>query len=144
MMGTLNPAGAAALLAVGILVALHLFGRRRRVIAVSTLFLWRQIPAQPLDRRRFRPDLLFLAALAVALALGEQRARPETAVVVLTDLPRETAGVPPDALAAVDWVQIGATDDNVAVAGLVVDTPPFRDVRDATATVVIRNYGHAE
>ncbi|HLY38257.1 MAG TPA: VWA domain-containing protein [Candidatus Binatia bacterium] len=249
MIGILNPAGAAALLAVGVLVALHLFGRRRRAIPVSTLFLWRQIPAQPLHRRRFRPDLLFLAQLAVllaliggylhpylqtlapeadrmrllvvldasasmqarepggtrfelarrraralvgqllggdevmvvvaadrvhvalrwsadharaegrleelepldtptdlapavALALGEQHARPETAVVVLTDLPRDAAGVPPDALAAVDWVQIGATDDNVAVAALVVDTPPFQSVREATATVVIRNYGH--
>src|SRR5207248_5075420 len=79
-------------------------------------------------------------APAVALALGEQRARPETAVVVLTDLPREAAGVPPDALAALDWIQIGATDDNVAIAGLVVDTPPFRGVHDATATVVTRNY----
>jgi VWA domain-containing protein/aerotolerance regulator-like protein len=249
--GILNPTGALALLAVGVLVVLHLFDRRRRVVPVATLFLWRQIPAHALERRRFRPDLLFLAQLALLLALvggylrpfleqaaptgdrvrllvvldtsasmqarepggtrfelarrrartlvaqliggdevmlvaaaerahvllrwttdhgaaqgrlealepldtptnlvpalelalGEVAARPETQVVVLTDLPREASGVEAGRAARLDWVQIGRTDDNVAVAGLTVEDGPFQAVRDATATVLLRNYGHAE
>src|SRR5947207_881712 len=74
--GILNPTGALALLAVGVLVVLYLFDRRRRVVPVATLFLWRQIPARALQRRRFRPDLLFLAQLALLLALIAGYLRP--------------------------------------------------------------------
>jgi hypothetical protein len=83
-------------------------------------------------------------APALELALGERRARPETRVVVVTDLPREASGVAREELASVDWIQIGRTDDNVAIAGLSVDAPPFRPVGDATATVLVRNYAHVE
>jgi len=246
--GLANPAGALALVAVAALVLLHLHGRRRRVVRVATLFLWRQLPASPLERRRrLRPDLLFLLQLAlllaligglvrpylvhttgpgagtslllvmdvsasmqareaegtrfalalrraralvdaggattmilaaadrphivlrwtadrarilerlealepldvpgdlptaVALALGEAQARPGTHVAVLTDLPPGAAGLAGDDLAAVDFVQVGATDDNLAVAGLVVDRPPFPGAGPASATVVVRNYAH--
>src|SRR6185436_18482787 len=81
-------------------------------------------------------------APALELALGEARARPETQVVVFTDLAREASGVAVERLAALDWVRICDTDDNVAIAGLTVDLPPFHPISDATATVVIRNYGH--
>src|SRR5207253_432387 len=74
--GILNPTGALALLAVGALVVLYLWDRRRRVVPVATLFLWRQIPARALERRRFRPDLLFLAQLAILLALLGGYLRP--------------------------------------------------------------------
>ena len=249
--GIANPAGALALAAVGVLVVLHLYGRRQRTVPVGTLFLWRRVPAEPLDRRRFRPDLLFVLQLvlllaliaglvrpyvesatpaaervrllvvldvsasmqaredggtrfelarrrarglvaqlltgdevmlvtaaerahvvlawtvdharaqdrlealepldtptnlaaALELALGELHARPETQVAVLTDLAPEASGVARTALAYVDWIQIGRTDDNVAITGLSVDVPPFRPVGDATATVLVRNYAHAE
>jgi len=248
--GVLNPTGALGLVAVAVLVALYLYDRRRRVIPVGTLFLWKQVAASPLDRRRFRPDALFLLQLllllalvggylrpyvqradarppggrlvlvldvsasmqareagetrfdvarrrarglvdalapgdeamlvtaadrahvvlgwtadpdrvrqrldalapldtptrlgaALELALGEARARPGTRVAVFTDLPREASGVPADALAAVDYAQIGRTDDNLAIAGLVVDQPPFAALADVTVTVLVRNYGHA-
>ena len=45
MLGVANPLGAAALVAVAALIALHLWDRRRRVVPVSTLFLWRRIHA---------------------------------------------------------------------------------------------------
>src|SRR5205823_2871789 len=240
--GILDPAGALGLAAVAVLVALHLYDRRRRVIPVATLFLWKRIPASPLDRRRFRPDLLFLAQLllllalvggslrpyvqraaarapagrlvlvldvsasmqvreagetrfdtarrraralvdalaagddamlvtaadrthvvlgwtadhdrvrerldalapldtptrlgpALELALGEARATPGTRVAVFTDLPRDATGIPADGLATVDWVQIGRTDDNLAIAGVVVDQPPFGPLADVAVTV---------
>src|SRR6185295_7053817 len=63
-MGLGNPAGALGLIAVAILVALYLWDRRRHVVPVATMFLWRQIPPQTLERRRFRPDLLFWVQLA--------------------------------------------------------------------------------
>jgi len=80
---------------------------------------------------------------ALTLALAEARARPRTRTVVLTDLPPEESGVAADALAGVDWVQVGATDDNLAIAGLRVDVPPFRDAAATVATVVVRNYAGA-
>jgi hypothetical protein len=246
-LGFENPAGALGLVAVAVLVALWLLERRRRVIPVASLFLWRQLPARQMERLRFRPDLLFLLQLALLLALvaglvrpsvegvpgavagarlvlvldvsasmqtheaagtrfelarrhahalvaglgstdetmlitaserarvavrwtldhalvqdrlegltaldtptdvtpalelalGEARARAGTRVAVLTDLPPEAAGVSTDAL---DWEQIGETDDNAAVASLDVDAPAFRPVSEATVSVVVRNYGHA-
>ena len=66
---------------------------------------------------------------ALELAAGEARARPGTRVVVLTDLPPEASGLGPEELAGVDWMAIGRTDDNVAIASLVVDRPPFQPVR---------------
>ncbi|TMA43018.1 MAG: VWA domain-containing protein [Deltaproteobacteria bacterium] len=249
-LGVLNPTGALGLVAVAVLVALYLYDRRRRVIPVGTLFLWKQVAASPLDRRRFRPDALFLLQLllllalvggylrpyvqradarppggrlvlvldvsasmqareagetrfdvarrrarglldalppgdeamlvtaadrahvvlgwtadpdrvrerldalapldtpthlgaALELALGEARARPGTRVAVFTDLPREASGVPADGLAAVDYAQIGRSDDNLAIAGVVVDQPPFGALADVTVMVLVRNYGHA-
>jgi hypothetical protein len=248
-LGIANPLGAVALGAVAVLVALHFLDRRRRVIHVSSLFLWRRLPAAPLERRRrFRPDLLFLLQLlvllaliggyvrpyvvaagatasgrallvvidvsasmqahetegtrlalatrrasalvsdgvetmlvaaaerphvllrwtsdatlvrrrletlealdvptnlaaALALALGEASARPGTRIAVFTDVPPDGSGLPTSDLAAVDYVQLGRTDDNVAIAALTVDAPPFRDVADATATVLVRNHSGIE
>jgi Ca-activated chloride channel family protein len=246
-LGFANPLGAATLAAVVALVALHLWDRRRRVIPVSTLLIWRQLPPAPLERRRrLRPDALFFLQLALllalilgylrpwvstagtaagapsllividvsasmqarevegtrfalareraaalvrddtetmlvaaaerprvlvrwtrdaplvrrrletlepldvagdlapalALAVGEARARPGTRVAVFTDLPPQAIGLPPDDLATVDYVQLGRTDDNVAVARLTIEAPPFHAATDATATVVVRNHGH--
>jgi hypothetical protein len=77
---------------------------------------------------------------ALELAAGEARARPGTRVVVLTDLPPEASGLGPEELAGVDWMAFGRTDDNVAIASLVVDRPPFQPVRATSATVIVRNY----
>lgn len=78
---------------------------------------------------------------ALALALAEAQARPGARVAVLTDLPRTAADLPPGDVAAIHWVQVGRTDDNVAIASLGVDAPPFHDRADATVTVVVRNHG---
>lgn len=75
-MGIANPAGALALAAVAVLVALTLFQRRTRVRRVSSLLLWRQIQTAPIERRRFRVDLLFLLQLALLLALIGGYLRP--------------------------------------------------------------------
>jgi hypothetical protein len=246
-LGLGNPAGALALAAVGVLVVLYLYDRRRRVIPVATLFLWKQVPASPLERERFRPDLLFLLQLALLvalivgflrpylserrgpaasarlllvldvsasmqarenggtrfemarrgarervgalrgggavmlvvaaerahvalrwtsdhahieerlealapldtptnlapaleLALGEAEAQPGTRVVAFTDLPREASGIDPARLATLDYVQIGTTDDNLALAGLTVEERPFRSPESAVATVLVRSF----
>ncbi len=75
-LGLANPAGALALGAVGVLVLLHLYGRRQRPLPVGTLFLWQRVPAEPFDRRRFRPDLLFVLQLVLLLALIAGLVRP--------------------------------------------------------------------
>jgi len=100
------------------------------------------------DHARIRDRLEDLVALdvptrlvpALAVALGEAAAQPGTRVAVLTDEPRDGHGLDPDQLAVIDWVQVGQTDDNLAVAGLEVVQPPFRRAADATVRVVIRNY----
>lgn len=236
LMSLANPLGLLALGAIAVLIALHLLTRRRQVVPVASLLIWRQIAAQPLERRRFRPDLLFwlrlviLLALAAALArplvptaldaepapliavldvsasmqtrerdgtrlalararlaeqldalapgapvmlmaasdrarvvttwttdhavarraldqldaldtptrlgpaldlaLGEAAARAHTRVVVATDQPHARDGV--------QWLHVGETDDNVAVAGLTVERAPFAGVRDASA--LVRSY----
>jgi hypothetical protein len=77
MIGIGEPWGALGLVAVAALVALHLWDRRRRVVPVSSLLLWRRLPAAPLERRRrLRPDLLFWLALACVLALVGALVRP--------------------------------------------------------------------
>ncbi len=83
-------------------------------------------------------------APALRLALGAARARPGARLVVLTDLPPDAGLVAPAELAALDWVQIGETDDNLALASLTLEEPAFAAVRDATATVVVRNYAARE
>ena len=75
-MGILNPAGAFTLAAIAVLVALYLLDRRRRVVALGSLFLWERVPAAILERRRFRPDALFLLQLALLLALIAGYLRP--------------------------------------------------------------------
>jgi len=236
MIGLSNPLGLLALAAVAVLIALHLLTRRRQVVPVASLLIWRRIAAQPLERSRFRPDLLFwlrlgivlalvgvlvrpwfasrgdadieplvvvldvsasmqtrepggarldlaraalatrvdalaagtpvmllaaadrtrvvvpwttehglvrralddLEALdtptrlapAIALALGEAASRPHARVMVATDLPPTT-----DEL---HWMQVGASDDNVAIAGVTTTRAPFGGVRDASA--LVRNH----
>jgi hypothetical protein len=246
--GILDPAGAVALAAVAVLVVLHLRDRRRRIVPVASLLLWRQVPASAPERRRLRADPLFLLQLALLLALvagylrpyvaatgaatsarllvvldvsasmqtredggtrfdlarrraralvaearagnevmllaagarpetwlrwttdrarvearleaaepldvgtrlapalavafGEARAHPGTHVALVTDVAPDESGVAAAERAAVDWIQVGRTDDNVAITSLTVDVPPFHSPRDATATVLVRNMSH--
>ena len=246
--GVFNPAGAAALAAIGVLVVLHLRDRRRRVVPVASLLLWRKVPVAAAERRRLRADPLFLLQLgllvalaigllrpyvaatggttsarlllvldvsasmqtreeggtrfdlarrrarallgethggdevmllaagarpetwlrwtvdrarvearleaaepldvgtrlapAIAVALGEARAHAGTRVALLTDLAPAESGVAVADRAAVDWIQVGRTDDNVAITSLTVDVPPFHAAHDATATVLVRNMSH--
>lgn len=75
--GLANPWGALALVAVGVLLALHRWDRRRRVVVVASLYLWQRIPAAPLERRRrVRMDPLLAARLAAMLALVAAFVRP--------------------------------------------------------------------
>jgi VWA domain-containing protein/aerotolerance regulator-like protein len=76
MIGLLNPLGLLALASIGVLVALTLFARRTRTAPVSSLLLWKQIPSRPLERQRFRPDLLFVLRLLLLLALAGGYVRP--------------------------------------------------------------------
>ncbi len=249
-MGILNPAGLLALAAIAVLVALYLLDRRRRVVTVGALFLWERVPAAVLERRRFRPDALFLLQLlllgaliagylrpyledtpapasaarlalvldvsasmqaredggtrfelarrrarrlldelasgdeamlvaaaerahvvqrwttdratlrarlealapldtstnlapALELALGEARARPETRLAVLTDLAPTDAGIAPDEVRAFQWIQLGETDDNVGITGVLVDQPPFQAASTATVDVTVRNFARS-
>jgi hypothetical protein len=230
-----------------VLVALYLYDRRRRVIPVATLLLWKQLPASPLERERFRPDLLLLIQLAVLvalitgllgpyvstqggapasarlllvldasasmqaresagtrfeiarrrararvaglhtgdevmvilaaerahvalrwtadareveerleslepldtptnlaaaleLALDEAGAHAGTRVAAFTDLPREASGIDAGRLATIDYVQIGLADDNLALAGLTVETRPFQPPQQALVTAFVRSY----
>ena len=76
MIGLLNPLGLLALASIGVLVALTLFARRTRIMPVSSLLLWKQIPARPVERQRFRPDLLFVLRLLLLLALAGGYVKP--------------------------------------------------------------------
>jgi hypothetical protein len=76
MIGILNPIGLLALASIGVLVALTLFARRSRIMPVSSLLLWKQIPARPVERQRFNPDLLFMLRLLLLLALAIGYLRP--------------------------------------------------------------------
>jgi hypothetical protein len=81
------------------------------------------------------------AALAIAGRAAEQAARPAT-VELFTDTPR-------DELAA-QWrdrigvVQIGETDDNLAIEGMQITQGRFQDYRDARAYVAVHNFAHRE
>src|SRR5262245_810926 len=69
MVGLANPLGLLTLASVAVLIALTRLRRRSRVSAVSSLLLWKHLPARPVERQRFRPDLLFLLRLLLLLAL---------------------------------------------------------------------------
>jgi len=76
MLGLANPLGLLALASVAVLIALTLLARRTRTTVVSSLLLWKQIPARRIERQRFRPDLLFLLRLLLLLALTAGYAAP--------------------------------------------------------------------
>lgn len=100
------------------------------------------------DRAHVRATLEALAPLdtptdlgpALELARGLAADRPGAAISVFTDLPPESSGIGPAARAELAYVQVGRTDDNVAIAGITVTTPPFHGPTDATATIDVRNY----
>ena len=100
------------------------------------------------DRASIRAALEALAPIdtptdlapALELARGLAGERPGARVAVFTDLPPESGGLTPETRARLDYVQIGSTDDNVGIAGVLVTTPPFRGPADTTATVDVRNY----
>src|SRR5262249_36360487 len=69
MVGLANPLGLLTLASVAVLITLTRLRRRSRVTAVSSLLLWKHLPARPVERQRFRPDLLFVLRLLLLLAL---------------------------------------------------------------------------
>ncbi|HYV57675.1 MAG TPA: VWA domain-containing protein, partial [Candidatus Nitrosopolaris sp.] len=81
-------------------------------------------------------------APAVELALGAAAGRPDATIALFTDLPPAASGLAAEELAQVDYVQVGRTDDNLAIAGLTVDQPPFSTTSEATVTATVRNYSH--
>jgi von Willebrand factor type A domain/Aerotolerance regulator N-terminal len=92
------------------------------------------------DRRRVLERLETVEPLDVpgdlepslALARAETSGRSGARIAVLTDVPRPAA-----APATMRWVEVGRTDDNVAVAGLTVDDPPGGH---PALTAVVRNH----
>ena len=72
-MSWLYPLGLLGLLAVPVLVALSLWRRQRREVAVSSLLLWRDVAGEskdtPKSQRRRRVDPLLVLRVAVALLL---------------------------------------------------------------------------
>src|SRR5262249_34422307 len=64
------------LASVAVLIALTRLRRRSRISPVSSLLLWKQLPPRPLERQRFRPDLLFVLRLLLLLALVAGYALP--------------------------------------------------------------------
>jgi hypothetical protein len=97
----------------------------------------RQLDAlEPIDARAALD-----AALAVADRAAETPERPAT-IELFTDLPRED-------LAerwrnAIGVVQLGETDDNLAIDAVQVSQGRFQDYRDAHAYVAVRNFAHRE
>jgi hypothetical protein len=83
-------------------------------------------------------------APALRLGLGEVRGHSGARLAVLTDLPPDGIPVSPADLAAIDWIQIGETDDNLALTSLTLEEPAFAALHDVTATVVVRNYAARE
>src|SRR5262249_17419443 len=69
MLGIANPLGLLTLASVAVLIVLTQLRRRSHVSTVSSLILWKQLPERPLERQRFRPDLLFVLPLLPLLAL---------------------------------------------------------------------------
>jgi len=80
-------------------------------------------------------------APALELARGLAGERPGTRIAVFTDLAPEASGLDPAARARFDYVQIGRSDDNLAIAAVTVSAPPFHGPTDTTVTVDVRNYG---
>ncbi len=76
MLGLANPLGLLTLASVAVLIVLTQLRRRSRVSPVSSLLLWKQLPERPLERQRFRPDLLFVLRLLLLLALVAGYALP--------------------------------------------------------------------
>jgi hypothetical protein len=81
------------------------------------------------------------AALAIATRAAEQPARP-AAVELFTDTPLDQLGA--QWRGRIGLVEIGETDDNLAIEGLQVTQGRFQDYRDAHAFVAVRNFAHRE
>lgn len=79
MLELANPLGLLALASVGVLIALTLLARRTRITPVASLLLWKRIQVPPVERQRFRPDLLFVLRLLLLLALAGGYVRPYVA-----------------------------------------------------------------
>lgn len=70
-MGFANPIALALGGLLGVLVLLYLWEKQRRKVEVPSLLLWRLVPEEPWQMRRFRADWLFyLQALLLLLLVG--------------------------------------------------------------------------
>lgn len=75
-MGFANPLALLFAGLLGVLVLLYLWERQRQRIDVPSLLLWRLVPEEAMQRRRFRPDWLFWLQALLLLALVGGLARP--------------------------------------------------------------------
>jgi hypothetical protein len=81
--------------------------------------------------------------LALALAhRAAARGDLTTYISAFTDLP--PSDLDPAWRGGVDFVQVGETDDNVAILALDLNQEPFEDLRRAHAEVVVRNFAHRD
>jgi len=75
-MGFANPLALLFSALLGVLVLLYLWDRQRQHVDVPSLLLWRLVPQEVMQRRRFRPDWLFALQALLLLALIGGLARP--------------------------------------------------------------------
>ncbi|MBI4514734.1 MAG: VWA domain-containing protein [Deltaproteobacteria bacterium] len=75
-MGLLNPGALIFASLYAVLVLLYLWERVRRRLEVPSLLLWRSVPEDIVQARRFRPDWLFLLQLLLLAGLIAGLARP--------------------------------------------------------------------
>lgn len=133
---------------------------RRRIEALGADDLVMLIGAahQPRVAAAFTQDHAEVVRRLAALQAVDTRANLDAALTIATraaDLPDGPATVelftdtPPEQLAQqwrdrVGIVQIGETDDNLAIEGLQVAQGRFQDYRDAHAYVAVRNFARRE
>lgn len=85
------------------------------------------------------------ADLDLALALAHRaagRADLPAQISAFTDVP--PSELDPVWRDGVEVVQVGETDDNVAILGFEVMREPFADIREAHAEVLVRNFAHRD
>ena len=82
-------------------------------------------------------DVVFAVARGAAM-----RGDRPTRIEAFTDAP--ASELDPNWRASAHIVQVGETDDNLAIEGLEITQGRFQDPRDAHAQVVVRNFAHRE
>jgi len=82
-------------------------------------------------------------ALGVELAFAQRdREGRQAKIHVFTDLPKSELGFPEEQLKEIAYHRVGKSDDNLALASLVLYQNPFQNYSQAQAYVLVRNYSY--